>query len=195
MLTVVVAMSEIMDMFPLFMYKLYGLWPEKDSHIAYKIYGTTYHLITLDLYLIYMMICFCKVTNLEEFTDTACIGGIYFALWLKSINMIYHLDNVRALFHLLKDVIDFSDEGQTRKELKSATRRVLRAYKMFAFMALMNVSNNIMLTFTNTENKLPYFFWFPIDYVENNTVFWIVATFQNVASLTNCILVCKLYKS
>ena len=104
--------------------------------------------------------------------------------------MIYHLDKVRALFHLLKDVIDFSDEGETRNELKSATRRVLRAYKMFAFMALMNVLNNFMLTFTNTENKLPYFFWFPIDIVENNTVFWIVATFQNVASLTNCILVC-----
>lgn len=146
-------------------FRLVGLWPEKEFHYLYWIYGLLNMSIFSFLFTTTMMIQLVAFTDLADLTETMYMSLTEFALSFKILNFLLRL---RSMQGLLATVKNFRLHSNAEKEHYNKRLKLLYTLLMLDF-SMTNVAHlfTVIKILLDPRRLLAFPAWFPFNWLDN----------------------------
>jgi 7tm Odorant receptor len=162
--------------------KMSSLWLEKGCSKCWIAIAVIIHLVSVDLLVIFGMIYLVSVQSIEDFSEAVAFIKLFFVSYIKSVHFMYNKNKIESIMKGLKEIIEHESwiEKQNGSKLKQRIRKIVKISRTFLASAMTGVFIGCLVPlFTH---QLPLKMWFPYDYNNNETLFWLTVAYQNVAS-------------
>jgi len=173
------------------LFKISGFWIEKDSQLAYRVYGFLVRLIAVYFFSFSQLLYLFKITDIMMLIDAICVDSLFLLFWIKTI--LFSAEKVSKLNAEVKELIDFWEDPKTsqRLGLKLRTNRIHKYFLTFWFAAAMQSVRYIFRLTISIQNihppfKVLYKCWFPFDYENNFTWFMVVSSYHALVPILLC---------
>lgn len=158
---------------PIKILKIAGIWQRKSSSWTYFCYGIIMHFNFIELF---TLLQFVYLFTFETFVDFAFLMTVlptYLALVVKSIILMF---NVEEIYELLSMIQDFIVNENLEETLKKYLKRIEKVFKVFWGSAV--VTTTLALGIPVFLHQLSYKMWFPYDYTKNQFLFWLSVSYR-----------------
>lgn len=170
-----------------------GFW-QKDSNLAYKIYGFVVHFTQVELILFGQMMFAIHADNLFELIDLLSLMFNYIGFCIKSWIFIYNLDRIVDLVEEFKALVSLSEsvKGKAPTLVKPRVLQVRKLFLVFWYFCLLTTSLAGIAEVTayiadpNPPYKVPYKIWAPFDFEYDIRWYIFMGTLQVLNPLIMC---------
>lgn len=171
-----------MDIFakPIKALTFFGFWPDKNTSKLHLVMVVVVRLIFVEMYLMLAVIFLSSVESVEDFTKSIGVTPIYLVSVVKSVNFVCNRNKILKLYESLKALVESDSwiEKQKAGHLKRRKKQFYRVFKLFMVASMYGVLMSSIVIFT--EHELPIKMWFPYDYKESESFFYMSAAYQMV---------------
>lgn len=146
-------------------FRVVGLWPEKEAYTLYWIYGLLNMSIFSFLFTTTMMIQLVFFTDLADLTETMYMALTEFALSFKILNFIMRL---RSMQDLLETIKNFRLNSNAEKEHYNKRLKLLYTWLMLDF-CMTNIAHlfTVIKVLLDPRRLLAFPAWFPFNWIDN----------------------------
>lgn len=163
-------------------FKICGIWPKNYRfRKLYFIYGFVFQFAFTFAFCGFKLLNFYFKTNMDLVTVIIFETLAEISLWVRVINFVVNFDSILHCLSAIK-LFKCRNEGEVmfyKKSLQLFTK-VMRFYAGCASFACFF---SLAAPFFADKPMLPYPAWYPLDWQNNNTHFWIAYTYQFVGIL------------
>lgn len=162
-------------------YYLFGQWPNEDCSMFYYIYAFVLHFGFVFIYLICMLINLIFITDVNETTHSLYVTLTELAFFLKVINFFWFN---RGMKECLSTVSDFDlkneKEAKTIQELMHSFNWLTYCYYVIPNLCAITASMKPLFV---EKREIPFRGWYPLDWVNNDRDYVLVYAYQVIGIL------------
>jgi 7tm Odorant receptor len=162
--------------------KISGLWKVESSSKYLAVIAVILHIVFVEFFLIFGIICFVNVKDIVDFSEINGVLPLYVITFIKSLHFLYNKNKIELMLKDLKELIEQNSwiEKQNGSKLKQRIRKIDDISQKYVAVVMTAVfMTSLVPLFTH---KLPLKMWFPYDFSNNETLFWLSVLYQNIAS-------------
>lgn len=162
-------------------YYLFGQWPNENSSPFYQIYSFVLHFGFVFLYLIFMLINLIFITDVNETTHSLYVTLTELAFFLKVMNFFWFN---RGMKDCMATVIAFDLKNQHETETIQKRMHFFN-WLTCSYYVIPNLCAIIasMKPLFVEEREIPFRGWYPLDWVNNDRNYVLVYAYQVVGIL------------
>jgi 7tm Odorant receptor len=162
--------------------KILGLWLDKSSSKCSIAIAVILHVLFVEIFMIFGTINLINVQKIVNFFEGVGFISFYFMNCTKSLHFVYNKNKIESMMKGVKELIEHESwiEKQNEGKLKRRIKQVEAISKTFLTMAVTAIIMSSLIPFFT--HKLPLKMWFPYDYSNNETLFWLTVAYQDIAS-------------
>lgn len=161
---------------PLFVLRLFGLYPGSTSSLLYICYG---YAVIVIFSLIYTTLMVCEMFRLHDWSSTEAfyMTATEVALVVKILNFRLR---VKSMTEMLTLAQDFELQHEDEIELLRLYSKKLIQGTIFYFVAVTYAQSSVEISAAlDDDNTLPYPAWYPyLDHKHNNLHYWLLYVYQ-----------------
>jgi 7tm Odorant receptor len=162
--------------------KISGLWLQKSSPKCLITVAVLMHFLFLEVFVIFGIVYLVNFKNIEDFSVALGVVALLFVASIKSIYFVANKNKIQSMMKGLKELIEHETwiEKQNGGKLKKRIRQIYIISRMFVAVSMTSVFIGSLVPFF--AHQLPLKMWFPYDYNNNDTLFWLIVAYQTIAS-------------
>lgn len=166
---------------PIKILTIMGFWQETGTSWIYRLYGWSMHLFLVELFLLCQLMYVTIYESPEELSDCLSLLFTYVGFFIKSINLIYKINDLKVLLQMLGELEKLSEVDKTfqRTVLR---KEVYRVHNYFKGLLLANLASCFLAAlvpfYYGSLFKTPFTMWTPFDHKTNIFGFLIVSFYQ-----------------
>lgn len=176
---------------PIKILTIMGLWQEKGTSWIYRFYGWSMHLILVETFLLCQLMYVTMYESPEELSDCLSLLFTYVGFFIKSINLIYKINDLKDLLQMLGELEKLSEVDKTL-ERTMLQKEVSRVYKYFKGLWFSNLAScfiaSLVPIYYGPLLKTPFTMWTPFDQ-KNIYGFLITCIYQIINVFCACSIV------
>lgn len=163
-------------------FKICGIWPAKYRfRNLYLIYGFCFQFAFSFAYCGFKLLNFVFKTNMDQVTVIIFEAFAEMALWVRVINFVANFKSITDCLDVIKSLT-----CQNEEELRFYKKRFTMFTKIMRFYlgcASFACFFSLSAPFFSEKTMLAYPAWYPLDWENNRTHYWIAYTYQFVGML------------
>lgn len=164
------------------LFKVCGIWPiQYRFRNLYLIYGFCFQFAFTFAFCGFKLLNFVFKTNMDQVTVIVFETLAEISLWVRVINIIVNFESIRNCLDLIK-LFTFQNEDELRF-FKTRLRVFTKIMRFYAVCASFACLFSLSAPFFTDKPMLAYPAWYPLDWQNNRTHFWIAYTYQFVGIL------------
>jgi hypothetical protein len=174
---------------PRFFLRHLGLWQSKGCSRNYRLYGFLLHLFFMDYFtfnLTVHLVEVAKLNSFQNFTETLGLLCTTYAVILKTIWCLTHINKIEEMFKNLKELTKLN---KTNFCIEKRAKNVIKISKILYITGFLAVTFATVISIINyKDKKLSYDTWSFYDYKSNHVIFFASVCHQYIISLYGTIL-------
>lgn len=166
---------------PIKILTIMGLWQEEGTSWIYRFYGWCMHLFLVETFLLCQLMFVTMYESPEELSDCLSLLFTYVGFFIKSINLIYKINDLNDLLQMLRELQKLSEVDKTleRTVLKKEVYRVHKYFKGLWYSNLASCFLAAFIPFYNGSSfKTPFTMWTPFD--QKNIYGFLITCFYQI---------------
>lgn len=162
-------------------YYIFGQWPNEDSSLGYYVYSFVLHFGFVFIYLICMLINLIFITDVNETTHSLYVTLTELAFFLKVLNFFWFN---RGMKECMCTVIDFDlkSDNETETITKHLHSFNWLTYLYYIIPNLCAITASMKPLFV-AKREIPFRGWYPLDWQNNDRDYILVYAYQVIGIL------------
>jgi predicted phage tail protein len=159
--------------------KFFGLWTGKSSSKISIAIAVIVHFALVELSMILSIVYFSNVQSIEDFSEDVGLVPFHLICCVRTLHILFNTSKIESIMQKTKELIEHENywiEKQNGGKLKQRIRQAAMIYKLFLTSGMIAVFSGLLSALFTSQ--LPLKMWFPYDYRNNESSFWLTFLYQ-----------------